>query len=339
MADQYFNLANQSSHERADSSASNPDFSLRSLGVNNSALARLSGDAGLNLAASNSLSLPLSNTSCNNNGIGLINDLLGSGHEQNLLALAALQQQRLQQQALQRTLAQSPSLSTFLQQSTPLEVVSSSTANIGASTLTNSPALLSNHSLNLPQATKSPHASVSIHNDMTENSYETMLLTELGSSSVRRRKENSGYFDASTLTESSPSFLTHHPPRNGGVTEPFPERLHRLLKEVEENKQDDIIGFFSHGRAFAIHDREQFVKEIMPKYFKQSRLSSFQRQLNLYGFTRISSGPDLGGYYHELFLKGRPSLAMHMRRVGAPSSDSQQYEKTPNFYGMAPIKK
>lgn len=129
----------------------------------------------------------------------------------------------------------------------------------------------------------------------------------------------------------------------GGVTEPFPEKLHRMLKEIEDDGKDDIIGFFLHGRAFAIHDSERFIKEIMPKYFKQSRISSFQRQLNLYGFTRITSGPDAGGYYHELFLKGRPNLAVHMRRVGLPQGEDRRkmraknMKSEPNFYAMGDV--
>lgn len=82
-----------------------------------------------------------------------------------------------------------------------------------------------------------------------------------------------------------------------------------------------------HGRAFAIHHVERFCREIMPRYFKQSRLSSFQRQLNIYGFSRITtpeqdSGEPPCAYYHELFLKGRPALTIHMRRVGVPQHSS-----------------
>jgi hypothetical protein len=63
------------------------------------------------------------------------------------------------------------------------------------------------------------------------------------------------------------------------------------------------------------------------------------------GFTRISSGPDTGGYYHELFLKGRPALSIHMRRVGVPQgakgSNSHKISGPsgePDFYAMQPIK-
>jgi hypothetical protein len=60
------------------------------------------------------------------------------------------------------------------------------------------------------------------------------------------------------------------------------------------------VSFYSHGRAFGVHDMERFIEEVMPKYFKQSKWNSFARQLNLYGFMRLASGPDSGGYYHEV---------------------------------------
>jgi hypothetical protein len=161
-------------------------------------------------------------------------------------------------------------------------------------------------------------------------------FTALGSS---MRKKNSPYIDASHMIDPDPTDLARRRTR-GGVTEPFPEKLHRMLREVEEEGEGDIISFFSHGRAFAVHDSDRFVSHVMPKYFKQSRLSSFQRQLNLYGFTRISSGPDTGGYYHELFLMGRPALCVHMRRVGVPQGEDRRKLKSgakkqePDFYSM-----
>jgi len=120
-----------------------------------------------------------------------------------------------------------------------------------------------------------------------------------------------GYTDASKLGDPAPDVRRNR----GGVTEPFPEKLHRMLDYCEREGMSDVVSFFSHGRAFAIHKPRRFVAEVMPRFFRQTKLTSFQRQLNLYGFRRISQGIDNGGYYHELFLKGRPGLSVNMKRV------------------------
>lgn len=109
----------------------------------------------------------------------------------------------------------------------------------------------------------------------------------------------------------------------GGVIEPFPEKLHRLLLEVEAAGRSDVISFIAGGRAFAIHKPDNFFKEIVPLYFRQSRLSSFKRQLNLYGFELINAGPARGGYFHELFVKDQPELCRRMRRVAVKVSSKQ----------------
>lgn len=114
----------------------------------------------------------------------------------------------------------------------------------------------------------------------------------------------------------------------GGVIEPFPEKLHRLLLEVEAAGRSDVISFVANGRAFAIHKPDKFFKEIVPLYFRQSRLSSFKRQLNLYGFELINTGPARGGYYHELFVKDRPEMCRRMRRVAVKVVAKSEKEKT-----------
>jgi hypothetical protein len=73
----------------------------------------------------------------------------------------------------------------------------------------------------------------------------------------------------------------------------------------------------------------------MPKYFRQSKLTSFQRQVNLYGFRRLTAGKDRGAYYHELFLRGRPDLYKRLVRIrvkgtGIKSASSPATE--PDFY-------
>ena len=157
------------------------------------------------------------------------------------------------------------------------------------------------------------------------------------------RSKSDPYIDVSDMADPDPGDSTLRRTR-GGVSEPFPEKLHRMLSEVNKEGLSDVVSFFSHGRAFGIHDMDRFVSDVMPKYFKQSKWNSFARQLNLYGFQRISNGPDAGGYYHELFLRGRPNLVLHMRRVGVPQGEDRRKfrpknnkNSEPDFYSMKRI--
>ncbi|GAX27452.1 heat shock transcription factor, other eukaryote [Fistulifera solaris] len=127
--------------------------------------------------------------------------------------------------------------------------------------------------------------------------------------------------------------------KTGGVTQPFPEKLHEMLEAVEEDSRR-IVFWLEHGRAFLVQKPKEFTTEIMPKFFKQSKLTSFQRQLNLYGFRRITQGPDAGAYYHEMFLRGRIGLCQRMTRQKVKGTGHKQpadASSEPNFYEMPPI--
>jgi hypothetical protein len=169
------------------------------------------------------------------------------------------------------------------------------------------------------------------------------ILKAMGS---RIRKKTDPYVDASILQGNLGVLDSSSTRRSGtGASGPFPEKLYRILQEVHREGKSDIVSFYAHGRAFGIHDPNRFMEEIMPGYFKHKKMSSFIRQLSLYGFIRITSGPDTGGYYHELFLSGRPDLCLHMRRVGLPKLEHdrrkcrprQSIGSDPNFYYMAPV--
>ena len=110
--------------------------------------------------------------------------------------------------------------------------------------------------------------------------------------------------------------------KTGGVTQPFPEKLMEMLSN--ETESQTVVGWLPHGRAFIVRKPKAFTSEIMPKYFRQTKLTSFQRQLNLYGFRRITQGADAGAYYHELFLRGRPQLCMRMNRQKVKGTGHKQ---------------
>lgn len=95
----------------------------------------------------------------------------------------------------------------------------------------------------------------------------------------------------------------------------FPLKLQRILDLLESEGSTDIVSWLGHGRAFLVHDPNRFVSEIMPVYFNQSKYSSFQRQLYMYNFERITTGTDKGAYHHPAFLRGHPELALNMFRT------------------------
>jgi hypothetical protein len=120
----------------------------------------------------------------------------------------------------------------------------------------------------------------------------------------------------------------------------FPLKLHRVLSAVEDDGLGHILSWQPHGRAFLIHSNKDFVSTIIPRYFpKMSKLTSIQRQLNLYGFERLTKdGPDLGAYYHEAFLRGREELSacrmVRQRVKGTGYKATSNPEDEPDFYKM-----
>lgn len=137
------------------------------------------------------------------------------------------------------------------------------------------------------------------------------------------------------LSESDENTLRLYREDNIGGT--FPIKLQIVLKVIEKLNHQHIISWLPHGRSFMIHRPREFEEDIMGKFFKQTKLTSFQRQLNLYDFQRITHGRDAGSYYHELFLRGKPLLAKRMirRKVkGTKTRGSSSPDDEPNFYSM-----
>jgi hypothetical protein len=117
----------------------------------------------------------------------------------------------------------------------------------------------------------------------------------------------------------------------------FPSKLHVALDEIENDGFGDIISWQPHGRCFVVHQPKRFAVLLAAYFPGISKFASFQRQLNLYGFRRISSGNDKNGYYHECFLRYRPDLLQFMHRVSLKGIGVRVRSiaaEEPNFYQM-----
>jgi HSF-type DNA-binding len=124
----------------------------------------------------------------------------------------------------------------------------------------------------------------------------------------------------------------------------FPVKLHMMIEATSTSDQADIIRWLPHGRAFKFFDRGRLLAEVLPHYLPgQTKFSSFQRQLNMYGFLKLTGdSSDKGAYYHECFLRGRAALSwLIFRQVGTHGSVRRKFdvESEPDFSQMAPVTK
>lgn len=133
---------------------------------------------------------------------------------------------------------------------------------------------------------------------------------------------------------------TPAPSRRGGPAMSFPYKLHTMLANTDRGGYSHIVTWRPHGRCFVIHDTKLFASEILPVYFHLNKITSFQRQLNLYGFARLTRGPDAGGYYHELFLRGKEFLCARIQRMkvkGTGYKAASNPNDEPDFYSLPPV--
>ncbi|XP_022914900.1 heat shock factor protein 1 isoform X2 [Onthophagus taurus] len=101
-----------------------------------------------------------------------------------------------------------------------------------------------------------------------------------------------------------------------------PAFLSKLWRMVNDPTTDKLIAWSTGGKSFVIQHRAQFWYELLPLYYKHNNMSSFVRQLNMYGFHKLSP-VDNGSvelekdeiqFYHPMFQKGQPHLLSNIKR-------------------------
>jgi hypothetical protein len=114
-----------------------------------------------------------------------------------------------------------------------------------------------------------------------------------------------------------------YPQHKGNRGFQFPWKLHEMLAVAKQEGKESIVSWQPHGRAFRVHNRELFSTMIMPRFFKQTKYKSFQRQLHLWDFKRIAQGEDGGAYFHQYFLLGQPDQCKLMCRTKIKGTQMQ----------------
>ena len=124
-------------------------------------------------------------------------------------------------------------------------------------------------------------------------------------------KDDEGDSDGSSSSSNEPSSKVDLS-NNRRFT--FPWKLHQLLEDVRGDGLESVVSWTPSGRAFKVHKRQEFVDKILPTYFRQTSFKSFQRQLYIYGFTRVGAGTEKGAYQHPLFVYGERERSFQIDR-------------------------
>lgn len=130
------------------------------------------------------------------------------------------------------------------------------------------------------------------------------------------------------------SFLTKN--IRFAAREQFPVKLCALLElaALGETAASTSVAWLEHGRGFRILDEQVFIEQAAPLFFKQSKIRSFYRQLNLWGYKRLTKGPDAGAWYDDHFLRGLPEKMKEMIRVKIKGPKPLYLDQEPDFYRM-----
>ncbi|KAF8122802.1 hypothetical protein EV363DRAFT_1230315 [Boletus edulis] len=118
-----------------------------------------------------------------------------------------------------------------------------------------------------------------------------------------------------------------------------PAFLQKLYEMFNDPANQDLIRWSDTGDSFFVLDQERFANEVLGRWFKHKRFSSFVRQLNMYGFHKIphlqqgvlraESDTEFWNFEHPHFLRGQPDLLCLIQRKKPPATPGDEAHNPP----------
>ncbi|KAI8055296.1 HSF-type DNA-binding-domain-containing protein [Syncephalis plumigaleata] len=113
----------------------------------------------------------------------------------------------------------------------------------------------------------------------------------------------------------------------------FVEGLYKIL---DDGNYKSLISWSYDGKTFFIWDKELFTNHVLKEFTAQNHFASFERQLNMYNFGRISDGRSTRKseeyepveFGHDYFQRGRKDLLKLIKRRPRLASDRASCKKS-----------
>ncbi|OCH93869.1 hypothetical protein OBBRIDRAFT_789905 [Obba rivulosa] len=110
------------------------------------------------------------------------------------------------------------------------------------------------------------------------------------------------------------------------VVPPFLQKLYEI---VSDPRNDELIRWSENGDSFYVLNHERFAREVLGRWFKHQKFTSFVRQLNMYGFHKIphlqqgvlksDTDTEPWNFEHPHFHRGQPDLLCLIQRKKQPA--------------------
>ncbi|KAI3734104.1 hypothetical protein L6452_13567 [Arctium lappa] len=98
--------------------------------------------------------------------------------------------------------------------------------------------------------------------------------------------------------------------------------LLKCYEMVDDPSTNALISWSPTNDSFIVWNEAEFTSELLPKYFKHNNYSSFQRQLNIYGFRKTDT--DRWEFANDGFVKGQKHLLNSINRKKVTQVTAQQ---------------
>lgn len=101
----------------------------------------------------------------------------------------------------------------------------------------------------------------------------------------------------------------------------------------------EVVVWEEATNSFFVTDIEYFSSKVLGLYFSHSNLSSFVRQLNHYGFSKISRSDGLVQYFHKDFILGNYKRLYNFTKPRLSGKDDLAHDNCTDYEDCAKCKK